>query len=132
MRFRVIKPTYINEAVREVGEEVNIDVERLAKNHDGSVNMAKHTSLEPLEDFPDVVKKVAEDGERLSPPAMSADERAKLIVGAVNGLLNVEDSHWTQGGKPSLKAIELAIGFQVTREEVESLVPNARRENPMV
>ena len=122
MLFKIIKPTYINESLKEVGETVDYPVENMAKNYDGTVNMAKHSSLEPLEDFPAVAKP---DPIVLTP---GTEDFSKLIVAAVNGLDQGNDDHWTEAGKPNLKALELSIGFKVTRDQAEAVVPNARRD----
>lgn len=131
MKFRVLKVSFLFDRLYEIGEEVDLDIDRLAKNPDGTVNMKKHTSLEPLEPLPEPTVKVPPAPlTPASPAGPSGDERERLIVGTVNGLDHENDDHWTEGGKPSLKALELTLGFKVSRDEVEKLAPNARREKP--
>lgn len=132
MLFKILKPTYINDSLKEVGETIDYPVEKMAKNHDGSVNMAKHSSLEPLEPFPELARPAPAP---LTPGSggkkdQADEEFAKAVAGAVNGLDHDNNDHWTEGGKPNLKALELTLGFKVTREQVDTIVPNARREKP--
>lgn len=134
MLFRALKPTYINDRIIEAGQEVDVDIELLAKNPDGTVNMAKHTSLEPLEPLPEPTVKVAPvpltpvNTGQTSKPTGEAFEKA--LIGALQGLEHDRDDHWTESGKPGLKALEQTLGFKVTRDEVDKLAPNFVREKP--
>jgi hypothetical protein len=39
------------------------------------------------------------------------------------------DAHWTENGAPAMKAVEEAVGAQVTRKEVTAAAPEFTREN---
>lgn len=135
MLFKILRPTYINESLKEVGETVDYPVEKMAKNPDGSVNMTKHSSLEPLEPFPELARPApapltpGSGGKGVSKADADA-EFAKALAGAINGLDHANNDHWTEGGKPNLKALEQTLGFKVSREQVDTIAPNARRELP--
>ena len=46
--------------------------------------------------------------------------RLKLISDALGKLDHENDGHWTKGGKPDLDTLKAAVGFDVTRGEVEA------------
>lgn len=83
----------------------------------------------------DLRKQVAEQAKEIEAlKAENADLKkapeepdADLIKAAVEGLDPKNDEHWTKAGLPEVKAVEAALGAQVTRAQIEAAVPEAKR-----
>lgn len=61
--------------------------------------------------------------------AGSPDEPdADLIRAAVDGLDPANDDHWTKAGLPDVKAVEAALGADVTRAQIEAAAPGVVRK----
>lgn len=51
----------------------------------------------------------------------------ELIKAAIEGLDPKNDEHWTKAGLPEVKAVEAALGADVTRAQIEAAAPDAKR-----
>lgn len=147
MRFKVVRKTYIQDTLYDVGAEIELDEDELVKDEKGKIRFEKYPALVPMD------KKAAKEAEKAQieahklkadtdagrilndPPAgaenggeeLSEEEKAQAISDALDLLDAENDEQWTAKGLPAVDAVIEIVGFEVTRKEIEAASPEFTR-----
>lgn len=126
MKVKVLSKSYLFGELLEAGAIYDFPDDKLPRNADGSIRFEKMSQLEPVGKV-SAVKATEQDDQGdddVNVDAPTGDERAQIIKDTVMGLDKAIDAHWTKTGLPNVDAINSLLGFNVTRKEVDAVVPN--------